>query len=79
MFGRLLPRLLDIIHEINAHFLAEVAQRWPGDTDRQRRMSIIEEGDEPQIRMAYLAVVGQRLGQRRGRTALAPVAAAFVP
>ncbi|MHB9103276.1 MAG: glycogen/starch/alpha-glucan phosphorylase [Sulfuricella sp.] len=57
MFGRLLPRLLDIIREINARFLAEVAQRWPGDTDRQRRMSIIEEGGEAQIRMAYLAVV----------------------
>jgi len=57
MFGRLLPRLLDIVHEINARFLAEVAQRWPGDADRQRRMSIIEEGGEPQIRMAYLAVV----------------------
>ncbi len=57
MFGRLLPRLLDIIREINARFLAEVAQRWPGDAERQRRMSIIEEGFEPQIRMAYLAVV----------------------
>ena len=57
MFGRLLPRLLDIIREINARFLAEVAQRWPGDAERQRRMSIIEEGGEPQIRMAYLAVV----------------------
>jgi starch phosphorylase len=57
MFGRLLPRLLDIIHEINARFLEEVSLRWPGDTERQRRMSIIEEGDWPQIRMAYLAVV----------------------
>ncbi|MDD5329896.1 MAG: glycogen/starch/alpha-glucan phosphorylase [Sulfuricella sp.] len=57
MFGRLLPRLLDIVREINARFLAEVALRWPGDTDRLRRMSIIEEGHEPQIRMAYLAVV----------------------
>ncbi len=57
MFGRLLPRLLDIIHEINARFMEEVSLRWPGDTERQRRMSIIEEGDWPQIRMAYLAVV----------------------
>ncbi|MEN6628559.1 MAG: glycogen/starch/alpha-glucan phosphorylase [Sulfuricella sp.] len=57
MFGRLLPRLLDIVREINARFLVDVARRWPGDTERQRRMSIIEEGDEPQIRMAYLAVV----------------------
>jgi starch phosphorylase len=58
LFGHLLPRLLEIIYEINARFLSEVASRWPGDMDRQRRMSIIEEGGEPQIRMAYLAIVG---------------------
>jgi starch phosphorylase len=57
MFGRLLPRLLDIVREINARFLREVARRWPGDGERQRRMSIIEDGHEPQVRMAYLAVV----------------------
>src|SRR5512135_3523755 len=57
MFGRLLPRLLDIIYEINGRFTEEVSLRWPGDTERQRRMSIIEEGNVPQIRMAYLAVV----------------------
>ena len=57
-FARLLPRLLDIIYEINARFLAEVAQRWPGDIALQRRMSIIEEGTVPQVRMAYLAIVG---------------------
>ncbi len=58
MMREMLPRLLDIIYEINARFLAEVAVRWPGDTQRQQRMSIIEEGHEPQIRMAYLAIVG---------------------
>ncbi len=57
MFGRLLPMLLEIIHEINARFIAVVAQRWPGDVERQRRMSIIEEGHERHIRMAYMAVV----------------------
>jgi len=57
MFGRLLPRLRDIILEINARFMEEVSLRWPGDTERERRMSIVEEGGEPQIRMAYLAVV----------------------
>jgi starch phosphorylase len=57
-FARLLPRLLDIIYEINARFLAIVAQRWPGDTAQQRRMSIIEEGPVPHVRMAYLAIVG---------------------
>ena len=58
LFKRLLPRLLDIIYEINARFLTEVARRWPGDQERQRRMSLIEEGDFPQVRMAYLAIVG---------------------
>jgi len=58
MFRALLPRLLEIILEINARFLTDVAQRWPGDTARLERMSIIEEGDDPQVRMAHLAVVG---------------------
>jgi starch phosphorylase len=57
MFGRLLPRLLEIICEINARFMAEVALLYPGDIGRQRRMSIIEEGHDRQVRMAYLAVV----------------------
>jgi len=58
MFQSLLPRLLQIIYEINARFLTEVASRWPGDMARQARMSLIEEGYEPQIRMAFLAIVG---------------------
>ena len=58
MFRRLLPRLLDIIYEINALFTAEISQRWPGDNDRVQRMSLIQEGSEPMIRMAYLAIVG---------------------
>ena len=57
MFRRLLPRLLDIIYEINARFLTEVSRRWPGDNERVRRMSLIEEGDTPAVRMAYLAIV----------------------
>ena len=58
LFERLLPRLLEIIYEINARFLREVSMRWPGDIERQRRMSIIEEGDVRQVRMAWLAIVG---------------------
>ncbi|MDT4329243.1 glycogen/starch/alpha-glucan phosphorylase [Methylomonas sp. MED-D] len=54
----LLPRLLEIIYEINAHFLAEVSARWPGDGERMARMSIIEEGPTKMVRMAYLAIVG---------------------
>ena len=58
MFRRLLPRLLDIIYEINARFIDEVSRRWPGDNDRVQRMSLIQEGSQPMIRMAYLAIVG---------------------
>jgi starch phosphorylase len=58
MFRKLLPRLLDIIYEINARFINEIGQRWPGDNDRIQRMSLIEEGPEPMIRMSYLAIVG---------------------
>ena len=58
LFAQLLPRLLEIIYEINARFLCSVRQRWPGDNDRVRRMSLIEEGPEPQVRMAWLAIVG---------------------
>ena len=58
LFGQLLPRILEIILEINARFLSEVSSRWPGDNERMRRMSIIEEGTVPQVRMAFLAIVG---------------------
>jgi len=58
MFRRLLPRVLDIIYEINARFIAEISLRWPGDNERIRRMSLIQEGSDPMLRMAYLAIVG---------------------
>ena len=58
LFERLLPRPLEIIYEINARFLREVSLKWPGNMDRQRRMSIIEEGPDRQVRMAWLAIVG---------------------
>ncbi|RKZ94073.1 MAG: glycogen phosphorylase [Gammaproteobacteria bacterium] len=58
LFQTLLPRLLEIIYEINSQFLKEVAMRWPGDAQHIQRMSIIEEGPVAHIRMAYLAIVG---------------------
>ncbi|MDD1629951.1 MAG: glycogen/starch/alpha-glucan phosphorylase [Methylococcaceae bacterium] len=58
LMQRLLPRVMDIIFEINARFIIEASMHWPGDSDRLRRMSIIEEGDEQQVRMAHLAIVG---------------------
>ena len=58
LFKQLLPRLMEIIFEINARFLAEVSSHWPGDKARIARMSLIEEGDQQHVRMAYLAIVG---------------------
>ncbi|GIF20297.1 starch phosphorylase [Actinoplanes tereljensis] len=58
MFERLLPRHLEIIYTINEHFLAEVREAFPGDVDRVRRMSLIQEEPDRRVRMANLAVVG---------------------
>jgi len=58
LFERLLPRHLQIIYEINQRFLNDVHVFAPGDSERRRRMSIIEEGPVKQVRMANLAVVG---------------------
>jgi len=58
MFERLLPRHLQIIYEINSQFLRKVATRYPGDSERLERMSLIAEYPEKQVRMANLAVVG---------------------
>jgi starch phosphorylase len=58
LFGKLFPRHLQIIQEINARFLREVALKYPGDVDRLRRVSIFEEGPDPHIRMAFLAIIG---------------------
>ncbi len=56
LFEKLLPRPLEIIYEINARFLKEVSMKWPGDNNRLRTMSIIDEHNH--VRMAYLAIVG---------------------
>jgi glycogen phosphorylase len=62
LFGRLLPRHLGIIYEINRRFLRQVMSRFPYDDARLARMSLIDEGngspESKRIRMAYLAVVG---------------------
>jgi starch phosphorylase len=58
MFGRVLPRLLQIIYEINAQFLEEVRIRFLGDEARIARMSVIDESGDRYVRMAHLACVG---------------------
>lgn len=58
MFAESLPRHLAIIYEINRRFLDEVHAKFPGDGDRLRRMSIIGEDGNKNVRMAHLATVG---------------------
>jgi starch phosphorylase len=58
LFESVLPRHLQIIYEINDRFMRLVTTKWPGDFERMRRMSIIEEGGLKQVRMAHLAIVG---------------------
>jgi starch phosphorylase len=58
LFGRLLPRHLEIIYEINQRFLEEVRAKYPGDEARLSRLSLIDESGERYVRMAHLATVG---------------------
>ncbi|MGO9936717.1 MAG: glycogen/starch/alpha-glucan phosphorylase [Terracidiphilus sp.] len=58
LFGSLLPRHLEIINEINRRHLDVVRAKFPGDEDRVRRLSLIDEGGEHHVRMAHLATVG---------------------
>lgn len=55
LFSRLLPRVYQIVEEINRRFVAQIQQRYPGDNEKIRRMAIIYDG---QVRMAYLAIGG---------------------
>ena len=57
LLGKLLPRHLEIIYEINFRFLREVSTRYIGDNDRLSRMSLIEEHPVKMARMAYMCVV----------------------
>jgi glycogen phosphorylase len=58
LFGSLLPRHLEIIYEINRRFLDQVRLKFGDDPSRIARMSLIDEGGERYVRMAYLATVG---------------------
>jgi starch phosphorylase len=57
LIGKLLPRHLELIYLINFFFLEKVKQAFPGDSDRVTRMSLIEEGPDKKVRMAFLAIV----------------------
>jgi starch phosphorylase len=57
LFEKLLPRHLDLIYQINHFFLEELKKLYPGDQEKIIRMSLIEEGSDKKIRMAYLSIV----------------------
>jgi len=57
-FATMLPRHLEIIYEINRRLLEKVRTRFSGDEDRVRRVSLVEEGAEREVRMANMAIVG---------------------
>ncbi|SEP62107.1 starch phosphorylase [Ectothiorhodospira magna] len=61
LMERVLPRHMQIIYDINFHFLNEVRHNFPGDNDIVRRLSIIDESQGRQVRMAHLAVVGSHM------------------
>lgn len=58
MLESMLPRHLEIIYQINFLHLQEVQKVWPGDMDRMRRMSMVEEEGGKRINMARLSIVG---------------------
>jgi starch phosphorylase len=58
MFEQRLPRHLEIIYEINARLLDEVRRKFPGDSERVRRMSLIDDSGERYVRMANMACAG---------------------
>lgn len=58
LLDQILPRHLQIIYDINHQFLKGVNHRFPGDSDRLRRMSLINEDNGRRVRMAHVAVVG---------------------
>ncbi|MGL5874310.1 MAG: glycogen/starch/alpha-glucan phosphorylase [Xenococcaceae cyanobacterium] len=58
LFNEVLPRHLEIIYEINQRFLDEVRIKYPGDNNKLRSLSLIDEAGEKFVRMAHLASVG---------------------
>lgn len=60
LFARLLPRHLEIIYEINRRFMQYVGERFPHDTEKMSRLSLIGEHGDKHVRMANLACVGSQ-------------------
>ncbi|MBS1106933.1 MAG: glgP [Deltaproteobacteria bacterium] len=86
LLERVVPRHLQIIEAINARLLSEVELRWPGDVERVRRISIIDEDPQKHVRMAHLAITGSHsvngvsaLHSELVKTSLVPDFAALWP
>ncbi len=58
LFERVLPRHLQLIYEINSRFMHVLEAQWPGDNEKKRVCSLIEENGHKMVRMANLAVIG---------------------
>lgn len=58
LVDNLLPRHLEIIYDINFRFMNLVGEKWPGDFDRMKRMSIVEEDGCKRLNMAHLCIIG---------------------
>lgn len=58
MIESILPRHMQIIYHINFLHLKEVEKKWPGNWDKLRRLSLIEEDGEKRVNMAHLSIVG---------------------
>ncbi len=58
LFGRLLPRHLELIYEINRRFLDQVRMQYPNSIDKLASLSLIDESGERYVRMAHLATIG---------------------
>jgi starch phosphorylase len=60
LMRNLLPRHLNIIHEINHRFMDKINATYGNDTARMKRMSIVGDGEDPVVHMAHLGIVGSR-------------------
>ncbi len=58
MLDQLVPRVMEIIREINHRFIVQLRERWPQDDQRHQRMALISSDADPVVRMAHLAIVG---------------------
>ena len=57
LIGKLLPRHLELIYLVNHYYIKRLMLKYPDDGGKISRMSLIEEGDEKKVRMAFLAIV----------------------